>query len=425
MSGGFGVGFLKGALISLIGLSAFSLVAPLTPRDPGSNSQVDLTTPKGSGFNAARTDTKPVLPDTDQSVAKEGVQKPEPGSVATGTPLADTSSASQPTTQGGVELPSVAPGNDDVAMVTSGDGDAPANAVPTTPPALGVPMPAIDNPVREIPVNRLPIVDAPATSVTEPPVVNPDGSQSGDTTAVAVLVPVDPDPPTQAKALLRNKMVFENTGGKPLMSVILIDAGEQGLAKDVLLTFSFPVTFALDPNAAGATADAKIFKQNGFEVLALAPTGVEKLVAAENDTDIDAALSGVFAKLPEAVGLIDGVLAELQQSPELADQIITSLQTTGHGLLTYDIGLNATDQKARKNGVYAGTVFRILDGEGEKSATIKRYLNRAVLEAGKDGHVIVLGRTYPETVTALFSWAVSAKSSTVALAPISASLLAR
>ncbi|NOX73353.1 MAG: hypothetical protein GXP03_06950 [Alphaproteobacteria bacterium] len=414
MSGGFGIGFFKGTLFSLIGLSALSLAMPLTPVDPGKASQVDLTTPTGSGFNAERKDINPVLPDTDQSVVKEGVSKPV-SEATPENPATDTTTAKQPQSQSGVELGSVEAG-DAGADVTTPKGDAP---LVNTPPVLGLPMPEIDAPVREIPVNRLPVVDPPATEVDAPPAI--DGAESSAADALdASTVAAN----TAAKgALLRNKTVFQNPSGKPLMSIILLDAGAEGLKKEDLLTFSFPVTFALDPNAAGVTADAKVYARKGFEVLAMAPTGTQALEAAENDADIAAALSGIFARIPQAVGLVDQPEATLQQSPKLAAQVIASFEETGHGLLTYDIGLNSTDQKARSAGIYADTVFRVLDSEGENATKIKRYLNRAVLEAGKNGSVIVIGRTYPETVTALFSWALSAKSATISLAPVSAVLL--
>ena len=411
MSGGFGMSFVKGALISLIGVSAVSLVAPLQPLDPGKTSQVDLSTPSGSGFNQNRDDTNPVLPDTDQTVAQEEVQKPESGQTAQEleTPIADTASASKPSASNGIELPEMPEGSDDVAILSPVEDVSPSNA----PPALGVPMPIIDNPIREIPVNQLPVIEPP----------KPSNTTSENSDLENEPEPVEAPTPRAATALERNKAGFQNPGGKPLMSIILVDAGEQGLEQEVLLTFSFPVTFALDPTAKGATAKAKIFTREGFEVLALAPTGAAKLEAAENEADLEAAIAAVFAKLPDAVGLVDGPSAELQQSPKLAKQIIAAMQKTGHGLLTYDIGLNGTNKSAQAADMFADTVFRVLDQDGEQATTIKRYLDRAVLEAGKDGHVIVLGRTYPGTVTALFSWAVSAKATTIALAPVSASLL--
>jgi polysaccharide deacetylase 2 family uncharacterized protein YibQ len=67
----------------------------------------------------------------------------------------------------------------------------------------------------------------------------------------------------------------------------------------------------------------------------------------------------------------------------------------------------------------------VLDRERESGVVIKRYLDRAALKAGQVGRVVVIGHSYPETVTALFSWAMSDRPATVALAPVSAVLLAK
>ncbi len=426
MGGGFGTGFLKGALFFFIGAAAVSLVAPLDPTDPGNKTQVDLSTPAGSGFNAERADTNPVLPDTDQSVVTEEITKPELAPESPAVPVADTTSAEQPDAQGGVEMPEVSADEDELAMVAPPEDDAPD----ATPPALGVPMPEIENPVTDIPVNRLPVIEPPTTEVEAPtaPVAEDtptEGSTSEAETDSPEVIRITETAPEAGKAFMRNRVAFDNSEARPLMSIILVDAGEEGLDMEVLLTFTFPVTFALDPADSSTTARAKKLAQGGFEILALAPQADGKLEVAENPADINAALSGYFSKIPEAVGLIDATAAEIQKSAPLSDQVIEALASSGHGFLTYDIGLNSTDQKARRAGLPAGTVFRVLDSERESGTVIKRYLNRAVIEAGQNGHVIVLGHTYPETVTALFSWALSAKSATVALAPVSAAMLSR
>lgn len=413
MAGGFGAGFLKGAAVSLVFAGSLSLLMPLPPRDPGQTSQVDLNTPEGSGFNVERPDSNPVLPGEDPAVIGDTTPLPDIGDTGIGTPSPDTSPAAQPDAQSGVSMPMPEPVEDDVAMVSPGDD---AETLSAEPPALGVPMAEIGNPVVDIPVNRLPVVEPPATEITTPPAVDETGdAPRAETPPVAVSV--------GGAALERNKIGFTNPDGKPLMSVILIDAGDEGLDKDVLLTFSFPVTFALDPSRPGATADAKRLSRGGFEILALAPGGDAALVATGNPADVSAALSGVFAAIPEAVGLVDRPDAALQAEPGLARDVIAALGDTGHGLVTYDIGLNGTDKSARRDGVASGVVYRVLDLERESGAVIQRYLDRAALEAGKDGHVIVLGRTYPETVTALFNWAVGGKNAGIALAPVSASLL--
>ncbi len=418
MSGGFGAGFLKGTLIGLMGAAIVSVALPPPAVDPGGKTQVDLTTPSGSGFNTGRSDSDPVLPETDQSVAKESVSKPDTSASKPAVPIAGTTPASQPQTQTGTALPNVQTGEPEVALVTPSEDPSPAGL----PPALGVPMPAIENPVADIPTSRLPSIETPAAEPPAKPVIAGGTADAGQQPDPQVQTSVDEQ---NGSALMRNKAVFENPEGRPLFAVVLIDAGAEGLDADILSTFTFPVSFAFDADAPESAARETALKTAGFEILALAPSGEQKLKSGATPADTDTALAALFARIPDAVALVDRPSGGLQQDTGLTDQVLTSLKLSGHGLLTYDQGLNAADQKAQRAGVRSGIVFRVLDREREKSETIKRYLDRAVLEAGKDGFVIVLGRSYPETVTALFSWAVSGKSAAVALAPLSAVLLAR
>lgn len=496
MSGGFGAGFLKGALISLIAAAAVSLMVPLKIPDPSRNTQVELATPAGSGFNAARTDTAPELPRTDQSRGQVGeLQKPLAEVPAASAPGIDQSPASQPQAQiEGQTSTLTQPESTDEQNAMQGV-EPPQDMAPRgKKPALGMPTPVIENPLDKVVVNRLPSIKAPPGEAEAPPVIT--SASSGDTsperaTASGLasgsgpgqapapqstpLPSIVPPPPTKGPAddstpdavpetvpesgpetvtrttpapaptatiiarnqpptatadarpdiggLRQNRIPPAIRPDKPLMSIILLDVGDDGLPQDTLLTFTIPVTFALDPDSAATRARALRFTAKGFEVLALTPDGANRLEVAENETDMDAALSAIFADVPGAVGLIDRPAAKLQKNARLADQVINSLTRSGYGLLSYDIGLNATDHKASRAGVPASTVFRILDGNGESAITIKRYLDRAALEAGKVGHVVVLGHNNPKTVTALYSWAVSPKSATVSLVPVSSVLL--
>lgn len=414
---GFSAGFIKGALVSALGAGLVSALVPLEPADPGNKTQVELSTPAGSGFNAGRDDSEPVLPKTDQTVVSGSVQQPgsEPTIDESGqsAPIADTSSGTQPAASVDISMPSVSAGDDDVALLQTTQDITPA--IP--PAALGVPMPKIDNPVADIPVNRLPVIEPVVTEITAPqPTVVAEDTRP--------VLPND-DRAVESSALLRNRVAFDNPGDKPIMSIILVDAGAESLDRSALVTITFPVTFAVGLDSDNGARIAANYAENGFEIMALAPSGVQKLEAGETAGDLQALLGSMLTTMPKAIGLVDETGAELQQTAKLADQVIETLLASGHGLVTYDIGLNATDQKARRAGVKSGVVFRVLDANGENASVIKRYLNRAALEAGKDGHVILLAHTYPNTITALFSWALSPKSSTVVLAPLSAALLAR
>ena len=94
----------------------------------------------------------------------------------------------------------------------------------------------------------------------------------------------------------------------------------------------------------------------------------------------------------------------------------------GQGLIGWSRGLDPLEATVRRGGKPVAMVYRALDAEAEKSLVIRRYLDRAAFKASQDGSVVMVGHSRPETVTALFEWARSAKSAQVALAPVSAVL---
>ena len=136
--------------------------------------------------------------------------------------------------------------------------------------------------------------------------------------------------------------------------------------------------------------------------------------------DLEQTFQSLAATLPEAVGVIDQAAGGFQGNRPLATQVVPILTAQGRGLVTFDAGLNAADQEARRAALPSAMVFRRLDAEGEATATIRRYLDRAAFKAAQEGRVVVLGDTRPETVAALLEWAVEGRAASVALAPITA-----
>ncbi|MEJ6395133.1 divergent polysaccharide deacetylase family protein [Gymnodinialimonas sp. 2305UL16-5] len=226
------------------------------------------------------------------------------------------------------------------------------------------------------------------------------------------------DEPEDPRAIAQNAMSFERDG-RPLMSVILIDEPNAALDLDTLTRFTFPVTFALDWSEPGASDRAAAYRAAGFEVAILAnglPDGAEAV-------DVEVAFEVAQQNLPEAVALLDTQDGRLQSNRPLLDAMIAALADTGHGLVAFPQGLNAAEQTAARSGVPGATLFRLLDGEEEAAPRITRYLSRAAFAAVQEGHVIVVGHTRPDTVTALLSWALAERSGSVQLAPLSATLL--
>jgi polysaccharide deacetylase 2 family uncharacterized protein YibQ len=209
---------------------------------------------------------------------------------------------------------------------------------------------------------------------------------------------------------------FKNPGAKPLFAILLVDSGDPELQRAELAALPLPLSFVVDPMQSGAAEAAAIYRAAGQEVVMLA-TAIPKGATA---ADLEQSFAAVTQILPEAVALIDTSDATFQDNRGLSAEVVTHLDAKGLGLVTFDRGLNAADQVARREGLPSAIVFRSLDDEGEDSPLIRRYLDRAAFKAAQEGRVVVIGTAREATITALMEWAVEGRSASVALAPISA-----
>ena len=211
---------------------------------------------------------------------------------------------------------------------------------------------------------------------------------------------------------------FENTAAKPLFVILLHDVGAAGMNRDELAKLPFPISFVVDPLATDAKVASAAYRSAGQEVLTLANGIPQGATAADLETTFQT-LTGI---LPQSVALIDQDIGGFQDQRPLATLVLPVIQGEGRGLVTYDRGLNAADQIARRSGVPSAVIFRRLDAEGENKSTIRRYLDRAAFKAAQDGQVVVIGDTRADTVAAILEWTVEGKAATVALAPVTAVL---
>ena len=124
------------------------------------------------------------------------------------------------------------------------------------------------------------------------------------------------------------------------------------------------------------------------------------------------------------VAVIDPDGRGFQTDRLLASQIVAILAQQGRGLVSFDQGLNAADQVARREGVGSATIFRRIDIDNATGPEVKRYLDRAVFRAAQEGEVAVIGTLTPQIVAGLMEWTVEGRAATVALAPVTA-LMAR
>ena len=370
----------------------------MTPSGQGASGPAsDIPLPAGSEFNRPPEDRDPAIPGTDTAPAappQAVTSLPQPASP----PAPESTPAPQPQATVTLEGPGAAPGAEPLGPAPEADDTAPQGAA-DQPGALGLPQIETGPEAQTDP--------APQGRPLEP--VEPaSGDGAGEAEAA----------PDAARAIEAHAAPFASDETRPLMAVILIDDPSFQLGQEALTRFDFPVAFAIDPRRPDAEERAAAYRAAGFEVLLLGAVFTEEATGA----DVPDILARGFDRLPEAVGVLDTAGGAIRGRREILDAVVADLSRTGHGLVAFARGLPVAVQTAERQGVPAATLFREIDSERERATVITRYLDRAAFAAGQEGAAIVVGHTYADTVTALFSWALGNRTESVALAPVSAVL---
>lgn len=353
----------------------------------------------------------------------------QPATTAPASPAAPAEPAGAPTPSAELPAPAPAPGQPADLLLEPG-----AEPAPTPAPADVAPMPeaapepatvaAAEKPKLLQPDSATQLDPAPGlpkaadgVTIGRLPTIGaaPDTAVAKDAAQPASPVPEDQPP------IKRYAAAFENPSGKPLFALVLTDDGSPELDRARLAALPFPVTFAINPLAPNAAEAAATYRAGGKEVVMLA----SGLPAGAQASDVEQSFQAMTAALPESVAVIDLATSGFQDDRTLATQIVAILKADGRGLITYDRGLNAADQVARRDALPATMVFRDLDGQGEEVPMIRRYLDRAAFKAAQEGRVTVVGTTRPETVAAIMEWSIEGRASSVTLAPATAVMVAQ
>ncbi len=373
------------------------------PAQPVPGAEMTDPAPSGAAMTEAPAPDQAPLPDLPATTAEADLP-PLPGEMPAHSPLAPE------TEEPAAEAPSepVAPAEpllDKPGMAATpadapGDGAAiapPAESASEAPDAPTPPQPGLTGEVAGVTTGRLPSI----------------GSDAPPPPAEDALPSVDAGLP-----LARYAAPFENPANKPLYAVLLIDDGKAAIDRAALAALSVPVTLVLDPTAADADKLAALYRGADKEVAMLATA----IPAGAKPSDLEVTFETHAKALPEAVAVVDLPQDGFQNNRALASALVPVVKAQGRGLVTFDKGLNAGDQVARREAVPAARIFRELDGEGEAAPLIRRYLDRAAFKAAQDGQVVVLGHATPEMIAALTEWALEGRAGSVALAPLSAVL---
>lgn len=214
--------------------------------------------------------------------------------------------------------------------------------------------------------------------------------------------------------------VFDYTGANALLAVVLVDAGASGLDIAKLAEIGMPLTIGIPSDVPDAMDRTSAYRDAGFEVVAIAPkAGVGAFRKGQNSEEAPLQLEAIFSAVPQAVAVMDPPGGELPKDNQLVRAVLAGLVPSGHALLTQSGGFNSVADLASEVGVYSQTVMRQIDNVD----AVNFAMSRAALQAGKTGAAIIMADTSPEMVKAVVQWLLSPSARTIALAPVSATVV--
>ncbi|PVA08323.1 divergent polysaccharide deacetylase family protein [Thalassorhabdomicrobium marinisediminis] len=204
----------------------------------------------------------------------------------------------------------------------------------------------------------------------------------------------------------------------PLMSITLLDDGRMSAAAAALSGLPFPVTIALDPAMPNARDRMRAYRDEGYEIAALA-----KIPEGAQPADVEVTLESVFATLPEAVALLDLGQGGLQADRAVTAQVMQILSAQGRGYATVAQGLNMATRAAAQAEVPAVEIYRDLDPNNQDARVVRRFVDQAAFRARQESGVVLVGRVRPDTISALILWGTANQRGEVDLVPLSAILM--
>lgn len=239
-------------------------------------------------------------------------------------------------------------------------------------------------------------------------------SIGGDTTTETAASSDTTEDMQKAPPLVAFAQPVEVDADKPLLSIVLFDDPASTVDPSTLADFPLPISIAIDAQSADAASRMADYRAKGLEVFATID-----LPANAAPTDVEVNVAAQLSAVPEAVGILEGLNGGLQENRAVAEQVIAYTLASGHGLIMQPKGLNTAQKLAAREGVPSITVFRDFDGSGQTEIVMRRFLDQAAFKARQSNGVVMLGRLRAETISALASWALQDRASTVAIAPVS------
>ncbi len=353
---------------------------PLEPIGGEMGSEQDLTDMSSSGVNV-----EPMIPLEDSLEPMVDI-----------TPDIDFSAS--------IELPSMEPDLAEEAIVPA--EDAPADVDVPAEGEAGVAE-------AETPSKGAVDGDAAEPATPEP---TADPAVAGE----AGTLEAEPAPEVAPGALGQFATAFDYSGPNALLAVVLVDAGASGLDIAKLAEIGMPLTIGIPSDVPDAQERTAAYRDAGFEVVAIAPkAGVGAFRKGQNSEEAPLQLEAIFSAVPQAVAVMDPPGGELPKDNQLVRAVLAALVPSGHALLTQSGGFNSVGDLASEVGVYSQTVMRQIDNVD----AVNFAMSRAALQAGKIGAAVIMADTSPEMVKEVVQWLLSPSARTIALAPVSATVM--
>lgn len=224
-------------------------------------------------------------------------------------------------------------------------------------------------------------------------------------------------------ALVVNSIEFEPPADKPLLAVVIDDAGASPMLHESLFALDMPLTVGVVAGGAGDSVTAQAAWDAGFEIVAQLPfamSGEAEGAALEYNLPPEEAARRtelLMRRLPMAVAAARPMATPVAPDPDMLEGIMDTLGPLGfawleHGVPQDRAGIAATSDM---DAIFAVSRFAI--PAGTNAADAHALLDRAAARAVETGGVIVMAPAEEPVLMALQLWSGAGEA---VLAPLSA-----
>jgi hypothetical protein len=304
---------------------------------------------------------------------------------------------------------------------------APANPpsiVETTPPQAPAIAPVIAPTIAPNPVPPNP-QSAPSMAAPEPQAAAPAPQVAAAPQAVR---PVPQPMASPKQAWMKNAVASIETGGRPVIAIILDDVGAAPTDVPGALALPAPITLSIMTYAPNADHIAKLAHAGGHEILVHVPMepisrsadpGPNALLTSLSTEEIKRRLQWDLSQFSGYVGINNHMGSKFTQDTAGMRTVLDFLKE--RGLIYFDsrtIAASVGDKLAGEMGVTHVVRDVFLDDVIEVNG-INRQLARAEAIARKRGYVVAIGHPHPDTVSVLKQWIPQAEAAGFVLVPLS------